>query len=68
MGDKLNFAVSEASRHMEAIQGLFNKGAKITLLVRTPGYDERDFCLTDDSLDEAIAALQRRRKAGEDGE
>lgn len=58
----LKFATQEASKHLNIIASLFKAGAKLTLLVRTPGNDEADFCLTNDDLAEAIMALERRKE------
>jgi hypothetical protein len=49
---------------MDKIKERFKPGAKITLLVRTPGMPLRDFCLTDDDLDEVFAAIVRRKEQG----
>lgn len=47
---------------MNIIASMFKEGAKLTLLVRTPGNDEADFCLTNDDLDEAISVIERRKR------
>lgn len=49
-----------ASRCMDEIIECFKPGAKITLIVRTPGHDEGDFCLSSDS-DEGVRAVVARR-------
>lgn len=54
----------QVAGHMEDIQSLFKKGAKITVLVRTPDKPDSDFLMTDDNLDEVVAAVQRRKAAG----
>lgn len=53
----------EVSGHMDSILECFKPGAKITVLVRQPGFPDQDFMLTSDSPDEAIALIERR-KAG----
>ena len=57
-------AETYVSRRMDEILEIFKPGAKITVLVRSPGFPDRDFCLTSDDLGEAIAMLERRRAAG----
>lgn len=51
------------STHMDEITRNFKPGAKITVLVRTPGNDEADFCMTDDDLAEVAKMVQRRADA-----
>jgi hypothetical protein len=46
----------EVSRHLERIAGYFTS-PKITLIVRAPQLEDGDLILTDDNLDEAIAAI-----------
>jgi hypothetical protein len=46
---------------MDEIVACFKPGVKITVLVRTPDHPNRDFCMTDDNMDEAIAMLHRRK-------
>lgn len=60
---ELQHVVDQVSDHMSAILGHFKGGAKITVLVRSPEATDgsRDFVLTNDTLDQAIAALQQRR-------
>ncbi len=48
---------------MDAILKCFKSGSKITVLVRTPGFPDRDFCMTDDSLPEVAQMIERRRQA-----
>nr|WP_315462660.1 hypothetical protein [uncultured Sphingomonas sp.] len=49
------------------IAGRFKPGAKLTLVVRNPTAEaagkDADFVMTNDTLDEAMAALQRRKDA-----
>lgn len=49
--------------HLSEIKTFFKPGAKVTLLVRRPEKPDgsQDFVLTDDLLDEAVAALLRRK-------
>jgi hypothetical protein len=51
------------ARHMDEILAHFKPGALITVIVRTPGNDRADFCLTNDTMDDAIALLARRKAA-----
>lgn len=55
----------EVADYMDAILGRFKPGAKITVLVRTPGNDEADFMQTNDDV-EAIAAMVVRCARRED--
>jgi hypothetical protein len=48
------------SGHMDEILGLFKPGAKITVIVRFPGLPDRDLIMSDDELEEVIAACRRR--------
>jgi len=59
---KLLFVTQEAQRHLNIIASMFKDGAKLTLLVRAPGNDDADFCLTNDDLEEAIKGLNRRKQ------
>ena len=45
--------------NVDDILALFKPGAKITVVVRHPGYPERDFMMTGDTIDGAIEALKR---------
>lgn len=47
---------------MDAILKCFKSGSKITVFVRTPGFPDRDFCMTDDSLPDVAEMIERRRK------
>ncbi len=49
---------------MEQIVDCFKPGVKITVLVRSPGFPNRDFLMTADDLDEVISAVDRRKAAG----
>lgn len=60
--------VSDALSCMLAdAESLFKPGAKLTLVVRNPAAEaagrDADLIMTNDSLDEAMAALQRRKDA-----
>lgn len=46
---------------MDEIKTHFKPECRITVVVRAPGHDDRDFVLTDDDLREAAAAIERRR-------
>ncbi len=46
--------------HMDGILGCFKPGVKIAVLVRTPGFPERDFLMTDDVIPELMNLLARR--------
>lgn len=53
----------EMADHLDAILRLFKPGAKITVVVRRPDAPDhsQDFIQTNDTLDDAIAALERRK-------
>jgi hypothetical protein len=48
------------SDHMDRIVSQFKPGVKITVLVRTPGFPDRDFMMTNDEFDELLAMIIRR--------
>jgi hypothetical protein len=50
--------------HMDEIHGYFKPGVKVTVIVRTPDFPERDFMMTADDIPELITLLQRREQAG----
>jgi hypothetical protein len=52
----------EMSNHMDAMLRLFKAGAKITVVVRNPGFEDADVVIGSDDLDEAIAAIERMKK------
>lgn len=59
-------SVGEAiADHMDTILTYFKPGAKITVLVRRPEAPDgsRDFIQTNDTIDQAIAALITRQTA-----
>jgi hypothetical protein len=47
------------SDQMDCILRCFKPGAKITVTVRTPGYPDRDFCMTNDDLPEVKKLIDR---------
>lgn len=53
---------ARCTQHLEQIAELFKKDAKITLVVRMPGFPERDVLLTDDTI-EGIAEVLERSKS-----
>jgi len=48
------------SDHMDNILRLFKPGAKIAVVMRHPGFPERDLVMTNDAIAEVIACLERR--------
>ncbi|OMQ44954.1 hypothetical protein [Ensifer sp. 1H6] len=63
MTTKLQIVQETVSDHMDQMLANFKAGAKITVLIRTPGKDEADFLMTSDDLDDVIDAVQRRKAA-----
>lgn len=59
----LEIVQHDVSDYLDDIKNLFKPGVKIAVLVRTLGYPERDFMMTDDTYDELIAMIERRKKA-----
>lgn len=59
---KLVAVQEQMSNHMDAILRLFKPGAKITVVVRNPGYGDADVVIGSDDLDEAIRAIERMKK------
>lgn len=57
---KLQNAREEVSIHMNRILQCFKPGAKITVLVRNQTH-EQDFMMSNDTIDEAIALLERSK-------
>lgn len=53
----------EVAVHMDDIVKMFKPGAKVTVLVRFPGFPERDFLMTSDDTDGIIEAVARRQQA-----
>ncbi|MDR7232258.1 hypothetical protein J2X45_003364 [Caulobacter sp. BE264] len=68
MKSGLEFAAEKIADHMDKILTHFKPGSKITVLVRQPDNDQADFCLSNDDIAQALAALQRRLDAGQTGE
>ena len=46
--------------HMDAIRKRFKPGVKLTVMVRSPGFPDRDFVMTDDEIPELVLMLSRR--------
>lgn len=62
MGNDLIQRVAESVQDsMDEILANFKPGARITVLVRTPGKPSADFCMTDDDLDQVIMMVHRRK-------
>jgi hypothetical protein len=59
---KLVAVQEEMSNHMDAIVRLFKPGAKITVVVRNPGYGDADVVIGSDDLDQAVQAIERMKK------
>ena len=58
MTDLLQLAAERVQDSMDEILANFRPGAKITVLVRTPGKPTADFCMTSDDLDEVIGVTR----------
>lgn len=52
---------SRCAEHLEQVSELFKHGAKVTLIVRTPGFPEQDFMLGDDTIEGAMELLERSK-------
>lgn len=61
-GQKLIAVQDEMSNHMDAMLRLFKPGAKITVVVRNPGFGDADVVIGNDDLDESIGAIERMKK------
>lgn len=61
MSQSLAQAREEISGHMDRILSVFKPGARITVIVRTPDNNEGDLLLTNDSLTEAVAVIERSK-------
>lgn len=48
---------------MDEITAQFKPAVKITVAVRIPGNDDADFLMTNDTIDDVVALLQRRKAA-----
>lgn len=57
----LELVRSRCSEHLNLVADMFKPNAKLTLLVRQPGFPDQDFMMTNDSLDEAISMLERSK-------
>ena len=64
--------MSDLARTQELVGGLlteigmhFKGSPKLTVIVRPIGFGDADFILTNDTLDEAIAALERQKLKGQ---
>lgn len=57
---KLELARARVGELMDAVLADFRGGAKI-VVIRIPGNDKADFCMTSDEIDETIALLQRTK-------
>jgi predicted regulator of Ras-like GTPase activity (Roadblock/LC7/MglB family) len=64
LSDLLQRVAEDVQEHMDAILANFKPGVKITVLVRAPGLPDRDFCMTNDDMDEVIAMATRRKDQG----
>lgn len=62
MSNDVQFVSEQVGLHMNDILRYFRTGAKITVLVRRPDVPDhsQDFVLTNDALEDAVTALQRR--------
>lgn len=63
MSVELLMTVRRVQDHMDEILTNFKAGAKITVLVRTPGKPNADFCLTSDDLEQVAVMIKRRQEA-----
>lgn len=63
MDSNLRYVGEEVSARMDEILSFFKPGAKITVLVRRPDHADgsQDFMMTNDLIDDAVAALLRRK-------
>jgi len=61
--NRVQNVAEQVADHMDEILRFFKPGAKITVIVRRPEHPDgrQDFVLSNDTLDEAIAALQQRK-------
>ncbi len=60
MSDRLIEVEQDVEARLNQIADNFKRGAKITLIVRTPGNDDADFIMTTDQPRDIRAALDRR--------
>ena len=61
----LAFIQERVADHMDEIHGYFKPGIRVTVIVRTPDFPDRDFLMTADDIPALIDLLQRRATAGE---
>ena len=59
----LHYVAEECCDRMKQVESFFAPGVEVTLIVRSPGYDSRDFMLSNDDLDEVKKLIQRRQIA-----
>lgn len=50
---------------MDEIHTCFKPGVRVTVIVRCPGFPDRDFLMTADEIPELAALLERRAAQGE---
>jgi hypothetical protein len=60
-GTKLERAQAVVSTSMNDIVAQFLPGVRVTVIVRRPGFDDQDFLMTDDDLDQVASLIDRRR-------
>lgn len=66
--DRVEMTRDAVSGYMERILRYFKPNAKITVIIRTPGNDNADMVLTNDTLEQAVSVLARQGlKDGKDG-
>ena len=63
--EKIRLVQRECSFYLDKIAELFMPEVKITLVVRTPEMEDRDFTMSNDDLKEAIKTIERRIAADE---
>lgn len=49
----------QATRHLKQIAATLTPDAKLTLVCRFPGYEEREIVVTQDDLSEVMSVLSR---------
>ena len=62
MASDLEIVQQRVSNHMDEIVSYFKPGVKIAVMVRTPDHPTRDFMMTDDSIPELKAMLERQEQ------
>ena len=60
----LRLVQERVADHMDEIHRYFKPGVRVTVIVRTPDFPDRDCLMTADDIPELIALLQRRELAG----